>query len=327
MLLPVQTAVCRTGDATRPRNVACLTACSRTGPLRLRYERATGARPGYKAVITTALIRIFEREPDFIDRLPRREAATATEVAVARMIDLERGEWRPPLIRLSRSDLGLLILRGLIVRRTEVAGRAGIELLGTGDVATAWIADADPLVPASVRVRVSAPTTVAILDRRFVETISRWPEIVGRILERMSTRAASLSFQLAIARISTLEQRLLCLLWHLAERWGHVSRDGIELHLPLTQDLLADLTSASRPSVSAALGRLRAQGLVERYESRQYRLLGDPPAQLYDVPQSRRLPLGQELERLEVARAHRAEVAAVERDDDRCVEPLGQRDY
>jgi CRP/FNR family transcriptional regulator, cyclic AMP receptor protein len=159
--------------------------------------------------MATALVRIFEQDPELLAGLSRREAAKAASAAVAKVIPLERGEWRPPLLRLGPGDLGFLVLDGLIVRRTEVAGRTGVELLGPGDIARPWSADFDPLVPAALSVHVSERTTVAILDRGFVETVSRWPEILAQILERFSTRTASLSFQLAIAWIPTLEQRLL----------------------------------------------------------------------------------------------------------------------
>lgn len=234
--------------------------------------------------MASVLVRVFEHEPELLRNLRPRDAARAGDAGIARRLELAPGEWRPPLVRLGAGDLGLLIVNGLIIRRTEVIGRSGVELLGAGDIARPWRPDDESLVPATLTVAVCEPTSVAVLDRGFVETISRWPEILAQILERMSTRATSLAFQLAIARLPTLESRLLCMLWHLAERWGHVSRDGIVVRLKLPHHILADLTSSSRPSVSSALGRLKARGLVERCGSRQCRLLGDPPDELEGLP-------------------------------------------
>ena len=56
--------------------------------------------------------------------------------------------------------------------------------------------------------------------------------------------------------------RLLLLLWHLAARWGKVEPGGVRLPLPLTHLLLGRLVGAERPSVSHALKRLAAAGLV-----------------------------------------------------------------
>lgn len=146
----------------------------------------------------------------------------------------------------------------------------------------------DRLGPSSLSVEVAQPTLVAVLDRGFVATTSRWPEILPQILWRMSTRATSLAFQLAIARLPSLESRLACLLWHLADRWGHVDREGIVLRLGLSRHILADLTSFVRPSVSTALGRLKARGLVQRCGPGIYRLYGAPPDELDGLPRRSR---------------------------------------
>jgi CRP/FNR family cyclic AMP-dependent transcriptional regulator len=235
--------------------------------------------------VARVLVRVFEHEPELLSGLPRREAEKALEAAVAPMTVLEPGDWRPPLVRLRAGDLGLLILDGLIIRRTDVMGRTGVELVGAGDVARPWKADEEDVsLPSRLSVEVPQRTLVAVLDAGFVTTIARWPEILPQILERMSTRARSLAIQLAIARLSNLEDRLHWLLWHLADRWGHVDREGVVLRLRLSQRVLADLTSATRPSVSTALGRLRARGLVARTGWKEYRLYGAPPDELDGLP-------------------------------------------
>jgi CRP-like cAMP-binding protein len=81
-------------------------------------------------------------------------------------------------------------------------------------------------------------------------------------MRRAGWRVISLNVMRAIASQPRLEVRLALLLWHLACRWGHVGRYGIRLHLPLTHQLLGQLVGAERPSVSHALARLDAAGLV-----------------------------------------------------------------
>lgn len=231
------------------------------------------------------LVRVFEHEPGFLCNIPRREAERASRSAVARVVELERGQWRPPLVRLRTDDVALLVLDGLIIRRVEVIGRTGIELIGAGDVLRPWSAheERNSSVPASLLIEVCQPTLLAVLDREFVAAVARWPEILPQVLERMSMRTTSLAFQLAIARMPLLETRILCVLWHLADRWGHVDRRGIVLRLRLSQRVLADLTSSVRPSVSTALGRLRSRGLVERSGWGEYRLHGEPPDEFHEL--------------------------------------------
>ena len=59
-----------------------------------------------------------------------------------------------------------------------------------------------------------------------------------------------------------MRPRLLLLLWHLAERWGRVTPDGVRIPLRLRHHMLADLLAVRRPSATAALQPLMSEGLV-----------------------------------------------------------------
>jgi hypothetical protein len=78
-----------------------------------------------------------------------------------------------------------------------------------------------------------------------------------------------------------VEDRLHRLLWHLADRRGHVRADGIVLRLPVTQEQLGRLVGARRPTVSLALRSLRERGLVRRGDADEWVLANQPP-----VPES-----------------------------------------
>ena len=52
--------------------------------------------------------------------------------------------------------------------------------------------------------------------------------------------------------------------WHLADRWGHVSPEGVVLELPrLTHEMIARMVAARRPSVTTGIRRLRELGVIE----------------------------------------------------------------
>jgi hypothetical protein len=68
--------------------------------------------------------------------------------------------------------------------------------------------------------------------------------------------------QSAINSLPRIEERIELTLWQLAYRFGHVSRDGIKLDLPLAHSQLAEMVCAQRPSVSTALTRLRNRGRI-----------------------------------------------------------------
>jgi hypothetical protein len=61
-----------------------------------------------------------------------------------------------------------------------------------------------------------------------------------------------------------VELRVLALLWHLAERWGRVGREGVVLPVKLTHETLGRFVGARRPSVTLAMGQLADDGLITR---------------------------------------------------------------
>jgi CRP-like cAMP-binding protein len=72
--------------------------------------------------------------------------------------------------------------------------------------------------------------------------------------------------------------RLLIILWHIADRWGEPCDGGMRIPVRLTHELLANLTSGQRPSVSHAITALRRRGLLERTSDGRLVLLGEPPS-------------------------------------------------
>jgi DNA-binding GntR family transcriptional regulator len=76
------------------------------------------------------------------------------------------------------------------------------------------------------------------------------------------------------------------LLWHLADRWGQVSGEGIRLNLDLTHELIARMVGAHRTSVTLALRRLTQEGRLARTR-RTWVLLGPPPEEISDAARAR----------------------------------------
>lgn len=197
-------------------------------------------------------------ELDMRMRLVARPAVTAAKFALERgQLDLSR--W----LLACRGGPGLLILGGALVGYARVADRVVAELLGRGDlVAPVMRGDEHEFIDCDVSWRALAPVHFAILDAAFADSVRPWPQITQTLLLRAERRVHSLAVQRAIAAQPRLELRLLLMLWHLAARWGKVEPGGIRLALPLTHLLLGRLVGAERPSVTHALKRLAANGLI-----------------------------------------------------------------
>jgi hypothetical protein len=96
------------------------------------------------------------------------------------------------------------------------------------------------------------------------------------IVDRLSERAQRLAVTQAISQLNRVDRRLLALFWHLAERWGRVSRDGIAVPLALSHRLIGELVGARRPTVSTALAELAREGKLVRRDDGTWLLTGEP---------------------------------------------------
>ena len=123
----------------------------------------------------------------------------------------------------------------------------------------------------------AAPARLAVLDRRWTARAAAYPELGAELAGRALARSLRLVVAMAVAQQPRLDVRLWMLFWDLADRWGKVRADGVNVELPLTHEILSHLAGARRPSVSAALTRLAADGRVRR-EGQRWILSGEPPA-------------------------------------------------
>jgi CRP/FNR family transcriptional regulator, cyclic AMP receptor protein len=226
---------------------------------------------------------VLVEDPELAEALAPAERASASEHCVAPAIDLPRGRWDGQRTDMTPGGIGLLVLRGLLVRRVDVGGGFGTELLGQGDLLRPWQGEgAQSTLSRTSGWRVLEDARIAVLDRRSAVRFSRYPELTGRLVAKSLERSRNLATAMAIAHHSRVDTRLHMLFWHLADRWGRVCPDGVLIPLRLTHAMLADLVSARRPSVSTGLAEMARHGLVERID-RGWLLRGDPPGELLQL--------------------------------------------
>jgi CRP/FNR family cyclic AMP-dependent transcriptional regulator len=224
---------------------------------------------------------LLDADPDICGPLVPSQLNEARRAACARSVMLRSGEQFREPDGLAESDdgLGLFVLSGLLCQDVHVAGGRSLELLGPGDLLSAGPLQDDSVVPVQSTWRVVQPSHLAVLDRGFVMRAARFPSIHIALTGRAGRRTHSLIVRLAIAQIARLSDRLLLLLWHLAERWGTVVPGKVLLSLPLSHAMLAALACAKRPSVTVSLHELAARGLVTS-SSQGFVLNGNPPREL-----------------------------------------------
>jgi CRP/FNR family transcriptional regulator, cyclic AMP receptor protein len=223
---------------------------------------------------------VLSEDPELGDRLNREEFAQASEAAIARVETIGTGLWDEPDDPANyRDGYGLLVLEGVIARRVSLDRFECTELLGQGDLLRPWTFSGHAVssIPSRVTWTVLEPVRMAVLDRRFATATARWPEMTAALMDRIIQRSRYLAFQLAVGHLVRVDARLLVILWHYADRWGRMTKEGAVLSMPLTHGVLAGVIGARRPSVTTALGRLEQEGLLDRRADGSWLLIGEPP--------------------------------------------------
>jgi CRP/FNR family transcriptional regulator, cyclic AMP receptor protein len=147
-----------------------------------------------------------------------------------------------------------------------------------------WIPSTDDgLVRYHVLWHVLAPSRLAVLDDAFARSLAAWPQVMSMLLERAIRRTLRMSVHQALLQLSPVETRLLVLFWHLAERWGRVTPDGISIRLRMSHQLLGQLVGCRRSSVTTALHRVNDSGMVIRKSDGTWLLRGSPPDELAEI--------------------------------------------
>jgi CRP/FNR family cyclic AMP-dependent transcriptional regulator len=229
-------------------------------------------------------VRLLMADPELAEGLTPAAAEAATQALVVPIVDLGPGEER---VLEADPDprgglLGLLVLRGMLVREVELPGTAHAELVGEGDLVLpggGGSGGADGNGVCVVSWRVVEPARVAILDRQFVSRVQEWPQVLARLTGRALRRSHELAWQSAIRNQTRVDHRVHRLLWHYADRWGRVTRDGVALDLPLTHESMGKLVGAHRPSVTSAIGMLERRGLLHRPSPGTWLLTRSAPAE------------------------------------------------
>jgi CRP-like cAMP-binding protein len=236
---------------------------------------------------------IADLDPDILEGVPAPRRALAARDLRVMVSRVGRGTWRPGELA-PEATVGLLVLDGVAFRRIEVGGRCAGDLVGAGDLLRPWESDVDfTILPADAEWQVLQPLTVALIDESFVARAARWPGVVSCLLARAVRRTRMVTLQFALAQRVRSEERLLLVLWELAQRWGKVTPDGVVLPIALRHHHLATLVASLRPSVTLGLQRLAGRGLVQR-RTDGYLLCGEPRdawAELGRHAQAERVPV------------------------------------
>jgi CRP-like cAMP-binding protein len=160
-----------------------------------------------------------------------------------------------------RGAFAAVVLEAMLLHYLQVGTQPGLRLLGPGEVALVCDRTQSTLVAAS-ECRAVPGTRLALLGKEYLVAVHRWPRILVALQTRLGEQTERLMTQLAICQLPRVEERLVAMLWLLAESWGRVTTAGTIVPLSLTHELLGQLIGARRSTVTLALSALAEQQAV-----------------------------------------------------------------
>jgi CRP-like cAMP-binding protein len=228
------------------------------------------------AIEASPRIRLLEVDPDLGRFLPQDDLAEARQVIVP-VITLGRDDETtfPAKLR-QHNAFAAILLHGMVLEQMQVGEHVGMRLLGPGDI-VASRGELPSMLVADVSARALNGTRLALLGGELLLASRRWPGLTRGFYARFSQQADRLAAQLVICQLPRVDQRLLAVMWLLAESWGRVTPAGTSLPLKLTHDVLGALIGARRPTVTLALRDLTERGALVRQDSGW--LLLEPPTE------------------------------------------------
>jgi hypothetical protein len=170
---------------------------------------------------------------------------------------------------------GATVIDGMVMSSLRVGEQTGIHLLGPGDLLvprseswTTWLSE--------VGFRTAAPVHLGLFGNDLLAAAYRWPRLIQGLYRSIGEQLQRLTAQLVICQLPRVEDRVVAMLWLLAESWGHVTSGGVRLPLALTHETLGALIGARRPTVTLALRKLTDEGVLIAQDS-GWLLLHPPP--------------------------------------------------
>jgi hypothetical protein len=215
----------------------------------------------------------LEVDPDLGQFLSYEELIEARQLSVPVSVCGRGGETLQE--RLSAENaFAALIIEGMVLEQLQIGDQVGMRLLGPGDIVSPDRAQS--MLVSGMSTRMVSGTEVALLGREVLLATRRWPGLTRGFHLRYTLQADRVATQLVICQLPRVDQRLLALMWLLAESWGRVTPAGTTLPLKLTHDVLGALVGARRPTVTLAVRDLTDRGAILR-QDRGWLLLEPPP--------------------------------------------------
>jgi CRP-like cAMP-binding protein len=232
--------------------------------------------------VERSLIRLLDHDQELARHFDAAELPKASAALTVAARRAPAGPWAPPAER-PEGLIGFLVIEGIVLRETEIAGRGCAHLIGPGDIVDPWM-QSEVNACGTATYRVVEDAVLAILNTRFVQNAAPWPQVLPAMVERLVRQSEQIGALYALALLPRVDTRLIAFFWQLAQRWGRVGSDGVIIPLDLTHRTLGELVGGRRPTISVALTELEQAGHLRRRQAGGWALSRDSWKLLADTP-------------------------------------------
>lgn len=225
--------------------------------------------------MTAAPVRLLEHDAELAEQVPEIDRPQAVRALRVPVLTFRRGPLELAVDQLPEAAWALVVLSGTVLDESRLADRELGELVLPGEVLLPW--EPSPTGLRSERtLSALGDVRLAVLDRQFLRACAAWPQLMVTISRRLNDQEHRVATRGLICQLPRVDQRVLAVLWHLAERIGRVSAGGVIVPLDTTHAELGRLIGAQRPTVSLAVKQLTADGALQRRSEGGWLLCGEP---------------------------------------------------
>ena len=219
-------------------------------------------------------VRLLDAQLELTRHLAPDERAEFSETALP-VIEVAPGPLDLEPLLVTRNAFAASVVDGIVVQSLQIGEHTGVQLLGPGDLLLQPGAGSPPWLE---HVGFQAPGRLRLvtLGDDFLAIAHRAPRVISALYECIADQVQRLTGQLVICQLPRVDQRVLAIMWLLAQTWGQVTPGGVRLPLALTHETLGAMVGARRPTVTLALRKLTQEGAIVHQDS-GWLLLEPPP--------------------------------------------------
>jgi CRP-like cAMP-binding protein len=99
--------------------------------------------------------------------------------------------------------------------------------------------------------------------KQFQELLTAFPQMALRLIEELGKRTISLENILQTGGIRKTEARIAAMLMDFGRKYGVLSKPGLEIHLPMSREGMANYLGMARETLSRKLSALENEGVIQ----------------------------------------------------------------